>query len=449
MTAGPAATRQSGGEQRFGPARRLLGAGPQRGHDHVHRGDHGDDHHHHRGERLGDAGAADAFQGLLELVDVLQHVLGLSEDRPVHRAHQEQTRAETGQHAAVQPQGEPERGAERGGGDRPARLLRPDARAHVPPGGEREARRRAPRRQGEAEQQRPPVVVDVDVGALRPADRGEPGQGAVLAAVTGGAQHVGGADDREGRAGGAAGVRGELGGDGGHAGEDEAGGGMGRAVQQRSARVDAVDAEAAQAERQQQAEDEVGQGRDREGGGEVGVPADDRGAQQFGPAGLLLGAGVAGDHQDAHQADQDGREAEHLVAEHGAGGVVVEVVTRAGHGESGRAAHGLHGVRPVLGRAVQLGVAVRGRQGAQQQREDPHREPDAVAAQGEADERAGAGQRAAARGGPGTRRGPDAGGLGRGGHRTPPRAAPSEPPAPRASRSPPVPCRSAAGRASS
>ena len=62
----------------------------------------------------------------------------------------------------------------------------------------------------------------------------------------------------------------------------------------------------------QQSHRQVGQTGQRERRGQRGPPADPGGAEQFGPPGLLVGAGVPADQEHVHQRDHDRHEREDL-----------------------------------------------------------------------------------------------------------------------------------------
>ena len=106
------------------------------------------------------------------------------------------------------------------------------------------------------------------------------------------------AEDSRGQAAGATGARGELAGDRGDAGEGEADSGDRRPGGERTRRP---------AARRRSAPDPAPAARTTlatrhdQGGGQAGVPADDGGADQLGPAGLLALPGVPHHGERAHQ----------------------------------------------------------------------------------------------------------------------------------------------------
>ena len=71
----------------------------------------------------------------------------------------------------------------------------------------------------------------------------------------------------------------------------------------------------------------------------VRFTAEVAGIQELGATGRLLDAGVPHDEQHAHQAGEDHRGPQHLVAHHHAVGVVVRPVVHADHGHARRGLH--------------------------------------------------------------------------------------------------------------
>ena len=133
-----------------------------------------------------------------------------------------------------------------------------------------------------------------------------------------------------------------------------------------------------------------------QGGDGRRVSADGRCPQELGSAGLLLGASVPDDVQDAHDGQGEHYPGDALVRHRDAGGVVVHPVTRAAHDDARRRLH--HSCPALLGDRVreqgvererEVGVEARHRHG-------PHAEADAVAAHDEPDELPGAGECASA-----------------------------------------------------
>jgi hypothetical protein len=191
----------------------------------------------------------------------------------------------------------------------------------------------------------------------------------------------------------------DLRGDRGHPDEDDADRGQRRPEQERAAHRDALEAERTKAEPDQQAEDEVRPGQDGDRGDGVRVASHDRGTDQLGPPGLLLGAGVPDHQQEAHERDEDRRPGHELLRDHRAEGVVVQPEPRSGERPQAGVLHQLGSGLPLGGIRVVRGQAPREQHDRAGDRDDPDREPDAVAAEDEPDQRRRAGQRALTLGG--------------------------------------------------
>lgn len=145
------------------------------------------------------------------------------------------------------------------------------------------------------------------------------------------------------------------------------------------------------------------------------VPPHDARPDELGPAGLLLGARVPHDEEDAHDRDGDHDGERHLVGDHRAERVVLDAVLRPGQHDPGRARDERRARLAVGRRRVER---VEGDRRVPEEERDgrrPHGDADAVAAQDEAQQGEPARRRAAGTRGLGSDGGASSAGRGRGG----------------------------------
>jgi hypothetical protein len=136
----------------------------------------------------------------------------------------------------------------------------------------------------------------------------------------------------------------------------------------------------------------MGRPHDGERGSEGGVAADHGRPNQLGAPTLLLGTGVANDQEDAHQGYGDRRGGEQLVRRHRPERVVVGAVSGPDEEPGDPAVEHRGSRRPVSGRGIRRREAGDGSQDREADREDPHGDAHAVAAQGEPDQSSGSRQ---------------------------------------------------------
>ena len=393
VAAGPAGPGRGRGQHLLGPELGLLGTQPQGRLDGVAGGQHADPGQDRGQVDVGDAArpaqAGQQLGRLRVLGGELHHVLG---DHPEGQAGHGRPDRPAGQGAALQPPGQGERAAQPGrgvgrpqpGGQHPGAQVAPDEQGR--------GRHQQGPEQGHRQEQDLPAVAGERPEPLGPADRRQPRQpGQLGGGVADGPEQERRPQHGEGEPVGRPGVLGQLDTDGGDPGEDQP---VEGAVGGQGDRPGGREAEGDEAEGGDRGQRQVDRQHVQQAGGQPGVAADRGRADQLGPAGLLLLAGVAGHQQDAHQADQERPGGDQLPG--GGAAVGAGVIGRPLEGDHRRVGPDALG-RP--GQPVQVGLgrvqrehAGRLADGEQGQAEDPDGPHDPVAAQGEPEQLAGAGE---------------------------------------------------------
>lgn len=309
-----------------------------------------------------------------------------------HEPEQRERDQPAHERAALQAPGQAERSAQTPARVRAAESIREQAGAVVAAANEQMGGAGQHNEEREGDEHDPPAVALERAHLLTPSNGRQPaypGRPAVAGRVADRPEHIGDAEERHRDRDGGPSARRELSSHGRDRGERYP---DARPGQPECDRARSGQPRSDQPEAGEQTQREVGAHADGERGRQRGVPSDDRRADEFEPAGLLLGPGVADHDQDGE--DRDQRTPERPEFDHGEGAyrrlVVDEAVQR--H-QRRRVVDGGRRLGSRLDTVVETDGCPGGAGRGDDEDEDPHREHQPVAAEREPDQRSGTGQR--------------------------------------------------------